>query len=151
MVKGRSAKLPGGLCCVIRARNQPKNITKMPPPNAYSVARAKSAYHGCILEADRAFNAMSMSVFRELSSDVWTGRVKDWPKFIIIGMRIALAITAAGVKLSSRLRMSAPFEWTNRGNAPYRGPPANAQRGRAADELGQKRVWTQLGQKRVWT
>jgi len=56
-------------------------------PNAYSVARAKSAYHGCILEADRAFNAMSMSVFRELSSDVWTGRVKDWPKFIIIGMR----------------------------------------------------------------
>ena len=62
--------------------------------------------------------------------------------------------TAAGVKLSSRLRMSAPFEWTNRGNAPYRGPPANAQRGRRRDELGQKRVWTQLGrqlgQKRVW-
>jgi len=39
------------------------------------------------LEAGRAFNAMSMFVFRELSSDVWTGRVKDWPKFIIIGMR----------------------------------------------------------------
>ena len=68
-----------------------------------------SAYHGCILEAGRAFNAMSMFVFRELSSDVWTGRVKDWPKFIIIGMRIALAITAAGVKLSSRLRMYAAF------------------------------------------
>ena len=57
------------------------------PQNVYSVARATSAYRGCILEADRAFNAMSMFVFRELSSDVWTGRVKDWPKFIIIGMR----------------------------------------------------------------
>jgi hypothetical protein len=39
------------------------------------------------LEAGRAFNAMSIFVFRELSSDVWTGRVKDWPKCIIIGMR----------------------------------------------------------------
>jgi hypothetical protein len=55
--------------------------------NAYSVARSNSPYHGCILEAGRAFNATSSCVFYELSSDVWTGRVKDWPKFFIIGMR----------------------------------------------------------------
>jgi hypothetical protein len=57
--------------------------------NGYSVARSISAYHGCILEADRAFNTNISCVFRELSSDVWTGRVKDWewPKCLVKGMR----------------------------------------------------------------
>ena len=55
--------------------------------NAYSVAPSISAYHGCILEAGRAFNAMSICVFRELSSDVWTGRLKDYRMCLIIGMR----------------------------------------------------------------
>jgi hypothetical protein len=54
--------------------------------NAYSVARSTSAYHGCMLETGRAFNTASIFVFRELSSDVWTGCVKDWPKFTVIGV-----------------------------------------------------------------
>jgi len=88
MVKGRSAKLPGRPLLRHKGeKSAEEHYEQAAGPNAYSVARAKSAYHGCILEADRAFNAMSMFVFRELSSDVWTGRVKDWPKFIIIGMR----------------------------------------------------------------
>jgi len=55
--------------------------------NAYSVARCASAYHGRMLEAGRALNAASIFVFRELASDVWTGCVKDWIKFIVIGVR----------------------------------------------------------------
>jgi hypothetical protein len=58
--------------------------------NAYSVARCTSPYHGCMLEAGTAFNAMSICVFDELSSDVWASRVKDWPKFTIIGMRYTI-------------------------------------------------------------
>ena len=38
-----------------------------------------------MLEAGRAFNAMSEIVFREFSSDV-CGRVKDWREFNVIGM-----------------------------------------------------------------
>ena len=38
-----------------------------------------------MLEAGRAFNAMSIVVFREFSSDV-CGCVKDWREFIVIGM-----------------------------------------------------------------
>jgi hypothetical protein len=69
--------------------------------NAYSVARCASAYHGCMLEASRALKAASTFVFRELPSDIWTGCVRDWIKFIVIGVRaIALAITLVGVRLS---------------------------------------------------
>jgi hypothetical protein len=64
--------------------------------NAYSVARCASAYHGCMLETGRAFNAMSIFVFRELSIDVWTGCVKDWPKFIVIGVRDSIGNHAHG-------------------------------------------------------
>ena len=55
-----------------------------------------SAYHGCMLETGRAFNATSIFVFRELSSDVWTGCVKDWPKFIVIGVRDGIGNHAHG-------------------------------------------------------
>jgi hypothetical protein len=64
--------------------------------NAYSVARSTSAYHGCMLETGRAFNTASIIVFRELSSDVWTGCVKDWPKFTVIGMRNSIGDHAHG-------------------------------------------------------
>jgi hypothetical protein len=64
--------------------------------NAYSVARCTSAYHGRMLEAGRAFNATSTFVFRELSTDVWTSCVKDWPKFIVIGMRDSIGDHAHG-------------------------------------------------------
>src|SRR5262249_17615334 len=55
-----------------------------------------SAYHGCMLETGRAFNTTSIFVFRELSSDVWTGCVKDWPKFIVIGVRDSIGDHAHG-------------------------------------------------------
>jgi hypothetical protein len=57
-----------------------------------------------MLEASRALNAASIFVFRELPNDVWTGCVKDWIKFIVIGCAIALAITLVEVKLSCSAR-----------------------------------------------
>jgi hypothetical protein len=77
MVKGRSAKLPGGLCCVKGEKSAEEHYEEAAGRNAYSVARSTSPYHGCMLEAGRAFNATSSCVFHELSSDVWTGRVKE--------------------------------------------------------------------------
>ena len=67
--------------------------------NAYSVARCTSAYQGCMLETGRAFNATSIFVFREFSSDVWTGCVKDWPEFIVIGVRDCIGDHAHGRKV----------------------------------------------------
>jgi hypothetical protein len=67
--------------------------------NAYSVARCTSAYHGCMLEPGRAFNATSIFVFREFSSDVWTGCVKHWPEFIVIGVRDCIGDHAHGRKV----------------------------------------------------
>ena len=64
--------------------------------NAYSVARCASAYHGCMLEASRALNAASIFVFRKLPSDVWTGCVKDWAKFIVIRVRDSTSDHARG-------------------------------------------------------
>src|SRR5215469_1007662 len=85
--KGRSAKLPGGLCASNGERSAEEHYEEATGWNAYSVARCTSAYHGCMLETGRAFNAAPIFVFRELSSDVWTGCVKDWIKFTVIGVR----------------------------------------------------------------
>jgi len=88
MVKGRSAKLPGRPLLRHKGeKSAEEHYEQAAGLNDYSVAPSISAYHGCILEAGRAFNAMSICVFRELSSDVWTGRVKDYRMCLIIGMR----------------------------------------------------------------
>ena len=94
--KGRSAKLPGGLCASNGERSAEEHYEDAAGRNGYSVARSTSAYHGRMLEAGRAFNATSTFVFRELSSDVWTGCVKDWPKFIVIGVRDGIGNHAHG-------------------------------------------------------
>jgi hypothetical protein len=77
--------------------------------NAYSITRCASAYHGCMLEAGRAFNAASIFVFRELSNDVWTGCVKEWPKFIVIGVRYRIGDHARGREVEIEAVGS---EWT---------------------------------------
>src|SRR6516162_10277684 len=79
-----------------------------------------SAYHGCILEAGRAFNAMSIIVFRELSSDVWTGRVKDYRMCLIIGMRNSIG--------DHRHRREAQLEAVGSGWAPPLGGRIEASR-----------------------
>src|SRR5262249_61404244 len=65
-------------------------------PKCYSVAGSTAAHHTCMLETGRAFNTASIFVFRELSSDVWTGCVKDWPKFTVIGVRDSIGDHAHG-------------------------------------------------------
>ena|SRR5262249_10737458 len=85
--KGRSAKLPSGLCASNGEISAEEHYEEATGRNAYSIARCTSAYHGCMLETGRAFNAAPIFVFRELSSDVWTGCVKNWIKFIVIGVR----------------------------------------------------------------
>ena len=94
--KGHSAKLPGGLCASNGERSAEEHYEEAAGRNGYSVARPTSAYHGCMLKAGRAFNATSIFVFRELSSDVWTGCVKDWAKFIVIRVRDSTSDHARG-------------------------------------------------------
>jgi hypothetical protein len=64
--------------------------------HAYSVARFTSADYGCMLEAGGAFNTTSIFVFRELSSDVWTGGIKDWAERCVIGVRDRVGDNAHG-------------------------------------------------------
>jgi hypothetical protein len=73
-------------CILESARVYRKSDEEAAGRNAYSVARFTSAYYGCMLEAGGAFNATSTFVLRELSSDVWTGGIKDWPKRRVIGV-----------------------------------------------------------------
>jgi uncharacterized membrane protein YgcG len=121
MVKGRSAKLPGRPLLRHKGeKSAEEHYEQAAGLNDYSVAPSISAYHGCILEAGRAFNAMSICVFRELSSDVWTGRVKDYRMCLIIGMRNSIG--------DHRHRREAQLEAVGSGWAPPLGGRIEASR-----------------------